>query len=267
VATASRPEGPWTKYKGNPILTPGDWGAWDDGGYSEARVRYHEGVFHWFYGGTKTPKFESIGYAYSFDGFNWTKYGANPVVDLSRVPDAAGLAEVHAYLEGPYVYLYHTLRYFTGKGTARGIPSYSSPQWAAHWLTEDLAIQVLTIDPHFKVAMPVLSLESLAPRQSSRIQDCLPIGLESASGLALSVECAYGSEARAGLSLHVRGSDDGVNYGTVDLHTFDIPLDAGKSVRKTVELSPKVRYVKVIVDNLDGSHAVGAVNVTATVGN
>jgi len=55
VATAERPEGPWTKFEGNPILTPGDWGAWDDGGYSEARVRYHEGVFHWFYGGTKTP--------------------------------------------------------------------------------------------------------------------------------------------------------------------------------------------------------------------
>ena len=55
MATAERPEGPWTKFEGNPILTPGDWGAWDDGGYSEARVRYHEGVFHWFYGGTKTP--------------------------------------------------------------------------------------------------------------------------------------------------------------------------------------------------------------------
>ncbi len=36
VATADRPEGPWTKYDQNPILTPGDWGAWDDGGYSEA---------------------------------------------------------------------------------------------------------------------------------------------------------------------------------------------------------------------------------------
>ena len=261
VATAEKPEGPWTKYEGNPVLTPGDWGAWDDGGYSEARVRYHEGVFHWFYGGTKTPKFESIGYAYSLDGFNWIKYGANPVVDLSRVPDAAGLAEVHAYLEGPYVYLYHTLRYFTGKGTARGISSY--PPWA----TEDLAIQVLTIDPRFKIAMPALNIESLAPRQSSRIQDCLPIGLESASSLALSVECTYEAAVRAGLSLHVRGSDDGVIYDTVDLNTFDIPLDAGKRVRKTVELSPKVKYVKVIVENLDGSRTVRSVNVKATVGN
>lgn len=261
VATAEQPEGPWTKYEGNPVMTPGDWGAWDDGGYSEARVRYHEGIFHWFYGGTKTPKLESIGYAYSFDGFNWAKYGANPVVDLSRIPDAAGLAEVHAYLEGPYVYLYHTLRYYTGKGTARGISSY--PPWA----TEDLAVQVLTIDPRFKIVLPVLNIESLGPRQSNRSQDCLPIGLEAASSLALSVECEYEVAARAGLLLHVRASDDGVTYDTVDLNTFDIPLDAGKSVRKTVELSPKVKYVKVIVENLDGSHSVKSVNVKATVGN
>ena len=154
------------------------------------------------------------------------------------------------------------MRYFTGKGTARGLSSYPSSPWT----TEDLAIQVLTIDPRFKIAMPVLNIESLAPRQSSRIQDCLPIGLESALSLALSVECAYGSEARAGLSLHARGTDDGVDYDTVDLCGFEIPLDAGKRVRRTVELSPKVRYVKVIVENLDGLHAVRAVNVKATVG-
>ena len=61
IAIADRPEGPWTKSEGNPVMTPGDWGAWDDGGYSEARVRYHEGIFHWLYGGTKNPKLESIG--------------------------------------------------------------------------------------------------------------------------------------------------------------------------------------------------------------
>jgi hypothetical protein len=262
VATSDKPEGPWEKYEGNPVMTPGDWGAWDDGGYSEARVRYHEGVFHCFYGGTKTPKLESIGYAYSLDGFHWSKYPANPVVDLTRVPDASGLAEVHGYFEGPYVFLYHTLRYHTGKGTARGLKSFPRP-----YETEDLGIQVLTIDPRFKVAMPVLNLESLGPKQSSRHQDCLPIGLESAATLALSVECAYDAAARAGLQLHVRASDDGVRYDTVDLYTLDIRLDAGKSVRQTVELSPKVKYVKVIVENLDGKHSVRSVNLKATVGN
>jgi hypothetical protein len=74
VGTADKPEGPWTKYADNPVMMPGDWGAWDDGGYSEARVSYHEGLFHMFYGGTKTPKLESVGYAYSLDGYKWIKY-------------------------------------------------------------------------------------------------------------------------------------------------------------------------------------------------
>ncbi len=74
LATAEKPEGPWTKYEGNPVIPAGDWGAWDDGGYSEAGILYHDGVFHIFYGGTKWKKIESIGYAYSFDGYNFTKY-------------------------------------------------------------------------------------------------------------------------------------------------------------------------------------------------
>ena len=127
IATASKPEGPWKKYKGNPVLTPGDWGAWDDGGYSEACARSHEGVFHCVYGGTKAPKIESLGYAYSFDAIDWHKYQANPGVTLSRVPDASGFAEVHCYVEGPYIYVFHTLRYYTGEGTARGLGSY--PDW------------------------------------------------------------------------------------------------------------------------------------------
>lgn len=63
MATVPRPEGPWKKYKWNPVMTPGDWGAWDDGGYSEACARYHKGVFHCIYGGTKATKVESLGYA------------------------------------------------------------------------------------------------------------------------------------------------------------------------------------------------------------
>jgi len=256
VAMAEKPEGPWTKYEGNPVMTPGDWGAWDDGGYSEARVRYHEGVFHMFYGGTKTSKIESIGYAYSFDGFNWIKYGANPVVDLSRVPDGSGFAEVHAYIEGPFVYVYHTLRTFS-----------KNPQNYREWETEDLAVQVLTIDPRFKIAMPILFVDILAAGQCSRLQDCLPIGLESASNLAISTECTYGGDPRAGLLAHLRTSENGVIWDTVDYDTFELPFDPGKTVKKTVALSPKVKFVKVLVENPDESHSVTSVKITATIGN
>ena len=287
IATADKPEGPWEYYEGNPVMTPGDFGAWDDGGFSEACARYHEGIFHLVYGGTKNQKLESLGYAWSFDAINWHKYAANPVIPLSRVPDSSGFAEVHCYVEGPYIYVFHTLRYFTGEGTARGLSSfrplreedlgkeamgphrmhYNRNLLSGRWVTEDLAIQVLTIDPQFKIAFPVLMMDSLGAGASSRIEECLPMGLEAATTLAIATECAYNSEAGAGLQLHVRGSDDGVHFDTMDLYTFDISLDAGNTVRKTVELKPSVKFVKVIVENLDRSNSVKSVNVTATVGN
>ncbi len=254
IATAPRPEGPWTKYEGNPVMTPGDWGAWDDGGFSEAAARYHEGIFHCVYGGTKTHKVESLGYAWSFDAINWHKYQANPVVALSRVPDASGMAEVHCYVEGPYIYVFHTLRYYTGDGID-------------HVPTEDLAVQVLTIDPQFKVSFPILTMDSLGPAQSSKITACLPIGLESTSKLAIATECTYDSRAKAGLRIHVKGSDDGVHCDTVDMFTFDIDRQPGETVRKTVNLSPNSKFAKVIVENLDKSNAVKSLNVTITVGN
>ena len=34
VATADKPEGPWDIYEGNPVRTPGESCAWDDGGFS-----------------------------------------------------------------------------------------------------------------------------------------------------------------------------------------------------------------------------------------
>ncbi len=261
MATADRPEGPWKKYEGNPVLTPGDWGAWDDGGYSEARVRYHEGVYHCVYGGTKAPKIEALGYAYSFDGINWHKYQANPVVPLSRVPDGSGFAEVHCFVEGPYIYVFHTLRYYTGDGTARGLSSFPD------WKTEDLAVQVLTIEPNFKITFPILMMDSLGPGKSNRLAECLPIGLEAASTLAIATECTYADDAKAGLRLHVRASDDGVHCDTEDLYTFDIPLRAGQTVKKTVVMNAEMKFARVVVENLDKSEAAKSVNITATVGN
>ncbi len=261
IATAPKPEGPWTKYEGNPVMTPGDWGLWDAGGFSEAAARYHEGIYHCIYGGTKAPKVEALGYAWSTDLIDWHKYTANPVIPLSRVPDASGFAEVHCYVEGAYIYVFHTLRYYTGDGTARGLGSVPD------WDTEDLAVQVLTIDPNFKVSFPILLMDLLVAGESSRIAACLPIGLEAASTLAIATECTYDSDASAGLRIHVRGSDDGVHCDTVDMFTFDIDLQAGETVRKTVNLTPNSRFAKVIVENLDKSNPVASLTVTVTVGN
>ncbi len=78
---------PLTPYEGNPILSPGEVGAWDAYGIAYSRVIYSDGLFHMFYLGwtdISQPDFTTaVGYATSKDGLKWTKYDGNPVF----VPD------------------------------------------------------------------------------------------------------------------------------------------------------------------------------------
>lgn len=254
VATATRPEGPWTKYPGNPVLIPGDWGAWDDGGYSEAAVRYNDGVFHWFYGGTKTLKLESIGYAYSFDGFHFTKYSGNPVVTLQSVPDASGFAEVKTLIEPPYVYLFHTLRYFARNRDEND-----------HWIVEDLATQVLSTSPTFRIPIPIIGLDTLGHGETTNLDQCRPLSMQNVDSCAFTVECTFEPQAKDGLRLHLRSSYDGLSWDSRDLKTIDIAAGPGETVRQTVDAAPKCKFFKVLCENVDGS-AVTDLSVTATLG-
>ncbi len=263
LATADKPEGPWTMYEHNPLVTRGDWSAWDDGGHSEGKVLYHEGVFHFFYGGSHSPppgspgtseSLESIGYAYSFNGYEFTRYAANPVVLWERTPDTSAYGEVQALVEPPFIYLYHTIRYI------------SRDLWTAP-RGEDLGIQVLSINPHFRLSMPILNMNSLDPKKQSLLENCCPVSLQTASNLALTIECNYNAEAKAGLLLHVISSYDGINYNNIDLYSFDVGLRAGQTTNQTFELTPKAQFIKVKVENLDKSNPVKSLNVTATLGN
>jgi len=247
LATAEKPQGPWTRCEGNPVLPAGDWGAWDDGGFSEAGVLYHNGVFHIFYGAAKWRKLESIGYAYSFDGYRFMKHPRNPVAPRESNPDASAFAEVHAIWEPPFFYVYHTLRYISKGG-------------------EDLGVQILATTPLFRLPMPTLFLDSLAAGTTSALTTCPPISLAHISELALTAECTYHADAKAGLRIHVRASYDGINYDAEDLSTFDIPFAPGQTISKTVELDFNVMFLKVLAENLDNAHEMTNVKVTATLG-
>ena len=249
LATADTPEGRWTKWVGNPVRSAGDPGMGVDGGFSESGVLYHDGMFHTFYSGVKWTKLESIGYAYSLDGYNFIKYSGNPVASRERNPDAEAFAEAHALYEPPFVYVYHTLRYIStgGKG-------------------EDLGVQVLATTTPFRLPMPVLNLDSLAAGATSPLAACPPISCEHISELAITAGCGYNSNVDAGLRLHLRASCDGMNYDTEDLCAFDMPLAAGQTVSKTVEFSPKVMFVKVLAENLSEAYDISDIKVTATLG-
>ncbi len=254
LATAEKPEGPWKKYEGNPVIPAGEWGAWDDGGYSEAGMLYLEGVFHTFYAGVKWKKLESIGYAYSFDGINFIKYGANPVAPREHTPDAAAFSEVHTLWEPPFFYIYHTLRY-TSRGTGdrtRG--------------GEELGVQILATKTPFSLAMPVLYLDSLGAGKSSKLAACPPICLENISDLALTFECNFNANSQAGLKAQVFASWDGLKYDTEPLRTLRIRSVPGERMSKTFQLDTKVMFMKVVLENLDVVQDVNNVAVIATLG-
>jgi hypothetical protein len=255
LAIGCKPEGPYTKYQGNPLMTKGEWGDWDDGGISEAEVLYHNGMFHIFYGGTRLhgPRLESIGYAYSFDGYNFRKYGRNPVAVRQANPNAAAFAEVHAIIEPPFVYLYHTLRYEHRDN--RHFP----------WF-EDLGVQVLATSSPFSLDMPVLNLASLGAGRTTSLDDSPPVSLSHVTRLSVTAECNYSKKATRPITVHVRTSHDGLHYDTVDLYTFENDFRRGETGRKTIEMKPKVRFIKVLVANPDKSASVSEVRVTASLG-
>ena len=247
LLTADKPEGPWTEYDGNPALVPDGWGAWDDGGFSESGVLYHDGMFHMFYGATKWSKLESIGYAYSLDGMNWQKHHANPVGDRHRNPDANAFAEVHTLWEPPFFYVYHTLRYISKGG-------------------EDLGVQIFATETPFRLAMPVLALDHLNSGKLSNPASCPPIGLERVTELSLEVAGTYHDEASHGLLIHLKASSDGIHFNTEDLKTLDLPCKPGLRVSSTFSVGVNVMFVKVIVENLDASCEVRDVQVKAILG-
>jgi predicted GH43/DUF377 family glycosyl hydrolase len=68
----------WTKYAGNPVLTV-DAGAWDEMEVGGPRVVFDGSTYHLWYHGFAGSCCDSVGYATSPDGINWTKHPNNPV--------------------------------------------------------------------------------------------------------------------------------------------------------------------------------------------
>ena len=253
LAVADRPEGPWQRYEGNPILAVEGWGTWDDGGYSEAGMLYHEGIFHTFYGGTKWEKFESIGYAYSFDGKTFHKHPQNPVVMRERCPNISAFAEVHALFEPPLFYLYATQRYVK-----------SLDEGGSTFEREHIGANVLATSVPFRFDMPVMTMDNLAAGAVSELDSCPPIGLENINRFALTAECSYDASAKAGLRVKVFPSHDGLNYDTEPMARFDNVFESGQCGRKTSALDSGVMFVKVVVKNLDDSKPISDVKIVAT---
>jgi N-acetylneuraminic acid mutarotase len=69
----------WTKYEGNPVLTPGGNGGWDDTHVSQPFIMKDGDRYNMWYVGS-LPDSAKIGLATSNDGVSWTKYAGNPLL-------------------------------------------------------------------------------------------------------------------------------------------------------------------------------------------
>jgi hypothetical protein len=71
----------WAKYPGNPVLIPGNPGAWDNFEAQSPSVIKDGAVYRmWYYGIQSEGIPDRIGYAFSRDGIYWEKYAGNPVM-------------------------------------------------------------------------------------------------------------------------------------------------------------------------------------------
>ena len=137
---------------------------------------------------------------------------------------------------------------------------------------KDLGFEVVTIPTileyakHFGTKIPKFLLwkDSLATGAITPLDDCNPVSAPANGCVSLTVECAYHNLANAGGKLRIRSSANGKDYDTDDLYSFDLPFTPGVTVMKTYELSPKVRFLKVLIENLSGSQVITNIKVTAT---
>jgi len=164
-----------------------------------------------------------------------------------RNPDASAFSEVHALIEPPFIYAFHTLRYISKPG-------------------EDLGVQIFATATPFRIDMPVLSRATLGPKTTTSLVDCPPVCLSTVKRCALTAQCAYGQKAAKPVRIHVRSSYDGADYDTADLWHFDNELQPGALCRKTFEFDAKVRFIKVLVENADKAEQVSEVKVNVTLG-
>jgi hypothetical protein len=115
IAFANSTDGiTWEKYAGNPVLTVGSSGTWEDSAVLTPKVVHDGSTYKMWYSGYDSTGTYKIGYATSTDGLTWEKYSGNPVLTEGSTYDSYYVANPFVIKEG---------------GTLRcGIPALTLPQ-------------------------------------------------------------------------------------------------------------------------------------------
>ena len=257
VAVADKPQGPWHPYRNEPVLKVEDWGTWDDAGYSECSVKYDGALFHMFYGGGQTNEVrirsrESIGYAYSVDGKNFTKYSKNPVAHRENLAYGAAMAEVCFLTEYPYIYLYHTLRYSE---------SWNKNMEDEFPRIEHIGAEVLCIADKFNVSYPVYEIDTLPPCKSTYDDMKLPLTVSEAKEFSLTVSGEYEKNATAPLKVNIYTGINENSFDTVPYKSFTLDVAPNSKIQQTFTDEICAKFMRVIIENTDNNSAINNISV------
>jgi predicted GH43/DUF377 family glycosyl hydrolase len=104
----------WTRPLNHPVLYPGSPGSWDDLAVHPGAVIYEDGMYYMFYSGFSDPYGRwDVGYAYSSDGTNWTKYPTPVLYGTNGIEYQVGPSSVIKVEDTYYMYYYmRNLPYF-----------------------------------------------------------------------------------------------------------------------------------------------------------
>jgi len=180
--------------------------------------------------------------AVSRDLLDWTTYPA-PIL-TKTLPTGEGIMEKAAIVATKdFFYLY----------------------WVGGDALKEYDVYLARVETHPPLTNTVLSLASLGAGASTALDDCLPIETEDWKSLAITCEASFATGATAGLRVHLRTSMDNVDYDEDDLDYFDVTHRPGAVGRKTAFVETDMKFLKVIVENLDTTNPVSDLKVKMAV--
>ena len=117
-----------------------------------------------------------------------------------------------------------------------------------------------------KEVIKVLSLDSLAAGEKSKLIDCKTLDLSKVSALTITIRCTHDASATKAVLVHLVSGVDEMTFDSVDYATFESHLLAGAESQKTIAITPDILLLKVQLENQDGTYLANDLDVWATLG-
>ncbi len=130
-------------HEGNPIITYGPAGSWDEGLAFLPDVVQYDGTWYLFYTGSPNIQTDplAIGLATSADGFAFTKSDSNPVLEADGTGyDALSLGQPVVIVEGGTWVLYYNARSAPGPGPGPAIGRATAPDPTGPWTQSEQSV-------------------------------------------------------------------------------------------------------------------------------